>query len=82
MEQNFYNGRKKMVFDLNSLPDKMSLNNDGRIDIFVCVRLRKCISYPSFTWELLGCAPVKRGSRSRKRKSEDPGNDVPNLEKN
>lgn len=25
-----------MVFDLNSIPDKMSLNNNGKIDFVTC----------------------------------------------
>lgn len=28
--------KKKMFLDLKSIPDKMSLNNDGRVDIFIC----------------------------------------------
>lgn len=58
-----------MVFDLSSVPDKMSLNNDGRINIFIQAGLRKFISYPFFSWELLEkMCSNQIGIKSRKRK--------------
>lgn len=52
MEQYLSNWRE-MVFDLSSRPDKMSLNNDGRITVFIQDRPQKV----HFLWILqLGVA--------------------------
>lgn len=37
-----------MVFDLNSIPEKMSLNYEGRIDILIDAELR--VHLPSTLW--------------------------------